>query len=213
VFIHGGYWRAFDKSDFSFVATPFVAAGLAVAVVNYDLCPSVPIATIADEVRRAARWIVREGAAHGAHPDRIVVGGHSAGGHLTRDAVRDRLVGLRLRRATVCGRRFAIGCARSRADGAIRAVRRRSEARRRRGGAALTGAARAAHARPARARGRRRRVVRVHPPDAAPVGRVAAEQARRGGGADAHPARNHFNVVVDLADPSSELTSRGAGAF
>ena len=83
VFIHGGYWRAFDKSDFSFVATPFVAAGLAVAVVNYDLCPSVSIATIADEVRRAARWIVREGAAHGAHPDRIVVGGHSAGGHLT----------------------------------------------------------------------------------------------------------------------------------
>src|SRR6202040_3522088 len=38
VFLHGGYWRAFDKSDFSFVALPFVAAGYAVAVVNYDLC-------------------------------------------------------------------------------------------------------------------------------------------------------------------------------
>ena len=83
VFIHGGYWRAFDKSDFSFVATPFVAAGLAVAVVNYDLCPGVPIAAIVDECRRAVRWIVHEGAAHGAHPDRVVVGGHSAGGHLT----------------------------------------------------------------------------------------------------------------------------------
>jgi carboxylesterase type B len=60
----------------------------------------VPIATIADEVRRAARWIVREGAAHGAHPDRIVVGGHSAGGHLTRCC--SRPIGrLRLRRATV----------------------------------------------------------------------------------------------------------------
>jgi arylformamidase len=83
VFIHGGYWRAFDKSDFSFVATPFVEAGLAVAVVNYDLCPDVSIAAIVDECRRAVRWIVGEGAAHGAHPGRVVVGGHSAGGHLT----------------------------------------------------------------------------------------------------------------------------------
>jgi arylformamidase len=34
VFLHGGYWRALDKSDFSFVAAPFVAQGIAVAVVN-----------------------------------------------------------------------------------------------------------------------------------------------------------------------------------
>jgi len=83
VFIHGGYWRAFDKSDFSFVATPFVAQGMAVAVVNYDLCPDVSIATIVEECRRAVVWVAREGAAYGASPSRIVVGGHSAGGHLT----------------------------------------------------------------------------------------------------------------------------------
>ena len=83
VFIHGGYWRAFDKSDFSFVAPTFVAQGLAVAVVNYDLCPGVSIATIVDECRRALAWLAREGGAHGADPRRIVVGGHSAGGHLT----------------------------------------------------------------------------------------------------------------------------------
>ena len=83
VFIHGGYWRTFDKSDFSFVAPAFVAQGIAVAVVNYDLCPDVSIAAIVDECRRAVAWVVREGAAHGANPLRIVVGGHSAGGHLT----------------------------------------------------------------------------------------------------------------------------------
>ena len=82
VFWHGGYWRALDKSDFSFVAAPFVARGHAVAVVNYDLCPDVPIATIVDESRRALAWIVREGGRHGADSDRIVVGGHSAGGHI-----------------------------------------------------------------------------------------------------------------------------------
>lgn len=82
VFIHGGYWRSLDKSDHAFVALPFVAAGIAVALINFDLCPAVPIATIVDECRRAVAWIVREGRAQGLDPDRIVVGGHSAGGHL-----------------------------------------------------------------------------------------------------------------------------------
>jgi arylformamidase len=82
VFFHGGYWRAFDKADFSFVASPLVEQGIAVAIVNYDLCPAVTIATIVDESRRAMLWLVREGSPHGAVLDRIVVGGHSAGGHL-----------------------------------------------------------------------------------------------------------------------------------
>ena len=82
VFWHGGYWRALDKSDFSFVAQPFVAHGHAVAVVNYDLCPDVSIASIVDQSRRAMQWIVREGAVHGADPSQLVVGGHSAGGHI-----------------------------------------------------------------------------------------------------------------------------------
>jgi arylformamidase len=82
LFLHGGYWRMLDKSDFSFVALPFVARGYAVAVANYDLCPAVSIATIVDEARRAVVWLAREGAAHGTNPDRLVVGGHSAGGHL-----------------------------------------------------------------------------------------------------------------------------------
>ena len=82
LFIHGGYWRALDKADHSFVAGPFVDRGYAVAVVNYDLCPDVTIATIVDECRRAAAWVVREGERHGANPSSLVAGGHSAGGHL-----------------------------------------------------------------------------------------------------------------------------------
>jgi arylformamidase len=82
VFIHGGYWRALDKSDFSFVAPAFVARDVAVAVVNYDLCPSVSIGQIIVECRRAIAWLVRHGAALGANADRIVAAGHSAGGHL-----------------------------------------------------------------------------------------------------------------------------------
>jgi arylformamidase len=77
VYIHGGYWRALSKDDYSFVAAPFLDAGIAVAVVEYDLCPQVSIATIVEECRRAMAWLGRNGA---AAP--IVVGGSSAGGHL-----------------------------------------------------------------------------------------------------------------------------------
>ena len=48
LFIHGGYWRALDKRDHSFVAPPLVARGIGVAVINYDLCPQVSIAHIVD---------------------------------------------------------------------------------------------------------------------------------------------------------------------
>jgi arylformamidase len=81
LYIHGGYWRALSKEDYSFVAGPLVEQGIAVAVMEYDLCPRVSIATIVDECRRAVLWLTREGRKHGlAGP--LVVGGSSAGGHL-----------------------------------------------------------------------------------------------------------------------------------
>ena len=39
VFIHGGYWRALDKRDHSFVAPPFTREGACVVIPNYALCP------------------------------------------------------------------------------------------------------------------------------------------------------------------------------
>ena len=80
-FIHGGYWRALDKSEFGFVAPAFLAQRIAVANVNYDLCPNVTVAQIVDEIRRAVAWLAREGPRHGA-PAPLVIAGHSAGGHL-----------------------------------------------------------------------------------------------------------------------------------
>src|SRR3984893_4836860 len=83
LFIHGGYWRALDKDDHSFIAPPFVAEGIGVAVVNYDLCPGVRIAHIVEQCRQAVDWLTREGESHGVPAQRLIVGGHSAGGHLT----------------------------------------------------------------------------------------------------------------------------------
>lgn len=82
VFIHGGYWRALDKRDFSFVAPSFTADGALVVVPNYALAPAVTIEHITLQMVRALQWVHRHAAAHGGDPSRIVVAGHSAGGHL-----------------------------------------------------------------------------------------------------------------------------------
>jgi arylformamidase len=87
LFIHGGYWRALDKIDHSFVAAPLVAQGISAAVVNYDLCPEVGIARIVDECREAVAWLLREGPRRGLAMERLVVSGHSAGGHLAATLV------------------------------------------------------------------------------------------------------------------------------
>jgi arylformamidase len=76
LFLHGGYWRSLEPSMFSQVARGANAHGVAVAVVGYDLCPQVTIAEIIDQVRHACLFLwLRSG-------QRMMVYGHSAGGHL-----------------------------------------------------------------------------------------------------------------------------------
>ncbi|HNW61419.1 MAG TPA: alpha/beta hydrolase [Piscinibacter sp.] len=82
VFIHGGYWRAMDKRDLSFVAPALVDGGALVVVPNYALCPAVTIEQITLQLVQALAWTYRHAREHGGDPRRIVVGGHSAGGHL-----------------------------------------------------------------------------------------------------------------------------------
>lgn len=76
LFMHGGFWQApLDRSDFSHLAQGPNALGVPVAVMSYDLCPTVSIEAILEQISRAARVLMeRTGQA-------IVVSGHSAGGH------------------------------------------------------------------------------------------------------------------------------------
>lgn len=83
IFIHGGYWRSLDKHIYSHVAGPMVAAGAAVVLPNYDLCPDVRITDIANQMRRAVAWVYKNAAKFNASRAKIYVSGHSAGGHLT----------------------------------------------------------------------------------------------------------------------------------
>lgn len=81
VFVHGGYWRSLDKADHSFVAPAFNNDGALVVVPNYALAPAVGVEHITLQVARAVAWTWRNARAHGGDPARIVVAGHSAGGH------------------------------------------------------------------------------------------------------------------------------------
>jgi arylformamidase len=76
MFIHGGWWRSLDPSQFSQMARGPNAHGVTVAVVGYDLCPNVGIGDIVEQMRRACIFLwLRFGR-------RLFVYGHSAGGHL-----------------------------------------------------------------------------------------------------------------------------------
>ena len=82
VYLHGGYWRALDKRDQSFVAPPFVDAGALVVLPDHSLCPTVSIEHIVLQTVQALVWVHRHAVEYGGDPARIVVAGHSAGGHL-----------------------------------------------------------------------------------------------------------------------------------
>jgi len=83
VFIHGGYWRILSKDDFSWIAAAYVERGVKVAVVDYGLAPRYPLETIVRQNLKAVAWMWFNARRLGVARNRIVVSGHSAGGHLT----------------------------------------------------------------------------------------------------------------------------------
>ncbi len=76
VFVHGGFWRLFDRSSWSHLAEGAVARGQVVAMPSYDLCPEVRIADITRQIATAVSFA----AGQASGPIRLT--GHSAGGHL-----------------------------------------------------------------------------------------------------------------------------------
>jgi len=87
VYVHGGYWQRGDKSIYSYLAEAFNAAGVDVAIVGYPLCPEVSMTQLVASIRAALAWLWRNGAGHGLNVARLNLCGHSAGGHLTAMAL------------------------------------------------------------------------------------------------------------------------------
>jgi len=77
LFVHGGYWQALNRKYFSHLARGANKRGIAVAVASYDLCPDVDIATIERQIACACLYLWN------TLERRVILFGHSAGGHLT----------------------------------------------------------------------------------------------------------------------------------
>ena len=76
VFVHGGFWKAFDKSTWSHLAAGALARGFAVAMPSYTLAPEARISDMTREIEAAIGAVAR------AVPGPLRLAGHSAGGHL-----------------------------------------------------------------------------------------------------------------------------------
>jgi arylformamidase len=76
VFVHGGYWQRSHRLAFSHLAQGLLTHGVAVAMPSYDLCPSVSLATLIEQVRDSVAYL------HHRLGRRFLATGHSAGGHL-----------------------------------------------------------------------------------------------------------------------------------
>ncbi len=82
IFFHGGFWQRGDKAVYSFVAEPFVAHGVSVALVNYTLCPAASVDGIVAQAQRALAWLWRHAGELSCSRERWLVSGHSAGGQI-----------------------------------------------------------------------------------------------------------------------------------
>jgi acetyl esterase/lipase len=84
IYYHGSAWFAFGKD---MGTRPFfrhlVAQGHTVMDVAYRLCPETDIYGMVADVKRAIAWMKANAPSYGVNPEKIVLAGGSAGGHLS----------------------------------------------------------------------------------------------------------------------------------
>jgi acetyl esterase/lipase len=85
LFVHGGGWVRGDKNFYGLYRGlgRFLAGnGVVTLMTNYRLSPEVRHPEHIKDIARAFAWTRRHAAEYGGDPDRIILAGHSAGGHL-----------------------------------------------------------------------------------------------------------------------------------
>lgn len=204
LFIHGGYWRALSKDVSAFAAPAFVRNGIAFAALDYALCPTVRLSEIVRQCRAAVAHLVAGADRFGIDPTRITVSGSSAGAHLTAmllagDGWEDGFglpVGAVRAGVAVSGLFDLEPVRHCDINEVIGLDAAEAEAMSPLGHVAPRG---------------RRLVVAWGETETAEFKRqsldYAARWVERGGMLDAFevPGRNHFDVILDLADPHSRL--------
>jgi arylformamidase len=85
VFVHGGAWKATAIERYAYAAEMFRDAGAHYVLVQFTGVDDAggSLLPMARQVRSAVAWVYRNAARIGGDPNRIFVGGHSSGAHLT----------------------------------------------------------------------------------------------------------------------------------
>ena len=81
VFAHGGFWRAMEREQSRFMASPFLKRGYDVAITEYRLMPEFRLADLVDDTVAALRRLSEISGPAMLSLNRII-SGHSAGAHL-----------------------------------------------------------------------------------------------------------------------------------
>jgi acetyl esterase/lipase len=85
IYFHGSGWWIGDKDYYKTTRPMFshlVAQGHTVMDVAYRLCPEVNIYEMVGDVKRAIAWMKENASHYGVDPEKIVIGGGSAGAHV-----------------------------------------------------------------------------------------------------------------------------------
>ncbi len=80
--IHGGGWRAGNKSSVQKKPEVFVEKGFVFVATNYRFVPNVTVKEMTGDIAKAIRWTHDHAKEYGGDPQSIFVMGHSAGAHL-----------------------------------------------------------------------------------------------------------------------------------
>lgn len=89
VLFHGGAWRFGSRAQLGWVIEALAAKGYVAASASYRLAPTHKLPDQLDDVRAAVRFVRASAKTYNVDPDKIAVGGTSAGAHLAMLAAFD----------------------------------------------------------------------------------------------------------------------------
>ena len=82
VYFHGGEWTGGNRASASAHLRPYLARGFVVINVSYRLARLSPAPAAASDARCVFHWVINHATQYGIDASRVVLSGHSAGGHL-----------------------------------------------------------------------------------------------------------------------------------
>lgn len=105
IWVHGGGWSSGSKELYAPVAQRVLPENIVVVIPGYTLFPNAGAFDQAQEIARAFQWTRKNIARYGGDSDRIILGGHSAGAHLSGLVALDRSYLTALNHSTeeICG--------------------------------------------------------------------------------------------------------------